>query len=88
MGTLPRALAARGHRVMVVSPRYFAPSAKSRYEGVTDTGVRARLDLCTPDTQGSPAARGGGGVHEVRGGKRCDLDEEGERGVTKTNPEQ
>jgi starch synthase len=37
IGSLPAALAARGHRVMVVAPRY------EEYAGVNDTGVRARL---------------------------------------------
>uniref|UniRef100_A0A7R9Z6Q7 Starch synthase, chloroplastic/amyloplastic n=1 Tax=Chlamydomonas euryale TaxID=1486919 RepID=A0A7R9Z6Q7_9CHLO len=35
--SLPTALAARGHRVMVVSPRYKA------YEGAADTGVRKQI---------------------------------------------
>lgn len=34
MGSLPAALAARGHRVMVVAPRY------GQYEDAEDTGVR------------------------------------------------
>jgi len=34
-GSLPPALASRGHRVMVVAPRYAA------YPEATDTGVRA-----------------------------------------------
>ncbi|GLI58561.1 hypothetical protein VaNZ11_000308, partial [Volvox africanus] len=58
MGALPRALAARGHRVMVVSPRYLSPSTADRYKGLTDTGVRASLDL-------GPSRHGGGGVHQV-----------------------
>ncbi|KAG2499011.1 hypothetical protein HYH03_003197 [Edaphochlamys debaryana] len=58
MGALPKALAARGHRVMVVSPRYLSPATKARYEGLRDTGVRARIDL-------GPTSKGGGGVHEV-----------------------
>ncbi|GLC74455.1 hypothetical protein PLESTF_001514700 [Pleodorina starrii] len=62
MGALPRALAARGHRVMVVSPRYLAASTEGRYAGLTDTGVRARLDLGRP---GGGGGGGGGGVHEV-----------------------
>jgi hypothetical protein len=37
MAALPKALAARGHRVMVVVPHY------QPYEGVRDTGVRLRL---------------------------------------------
>ena len=35
VGSLPAALAARGHRVMVVAPRY------ADYEDTADTGVRA-----------------------------------------------
>ncbi|KAG2439232.1 hypothetical protein HXX76_004594 [Chlamydomonas incerta] len=62
MGALPRSLAARGHRVMVVSPRYLAPSAVKRYAGIADTGVRARLNL---DPPGAAKGAGGGGVHEV-----------------------
>ncbi|GIL71026.1 hypothetical protein Vretifemale_1669 [Volvox reticuliferus] len=58
MGALPRALAARGHRVMVVSPRYLSPSTSDRYKGLTDTGVRASLDL-------GPRRQGEGGVHQV-----------------------
>lgn len=34
MGSLPKALAARGHRVMVVTPRY------ANYKDAIDTGVR------------------------------------------------
>ena len=34
MGSLPAALAERGHRVMVVAPRY------GEYEDAVDTGVR------------------------------------------------
>ena len=41
MGSLPPALAARGHRVMVVSPRYDA------YEGAADTGHRALISKAT-----------------------------------------
>ncbi|GFR41537.1 hypothetical protein Agub_g2250 [Astrephomene gubernaculifera] len=37
LGSLPFALAQRGHRVMVVAPRYVP------YEGVEDTGVRVQL---------------------------------------------
>ncbi|EFJ40823.1 hypothetical protein VOLCADRAFT_99305 [Volvox carteri f. nagariensis] len=58
MGSLPRALAARGHRVMVVSPRYLSPATEERYAGLTNTGVRATLDLGPPQS-------GGGGSHEV-----------------------
>jgi starch synthase len=39
MGALPKALAKRGHRVMVVVPRYAA------YEGVNDTGVRRQFPM-------------------------------------------
>lgn len=39
MGALPKALAKRGHRVMVVVPRY------ADYEGVADTGVRHKINM-------------------------------------------
>lgn len=43
-GSLPIALAGRGHRVMVVSPRYLhgGPSDK-KYASATDTGVRVKV---------------------------------------------
>ncbi|GFR43741.1 hypothetical protein Agub_g4851, partial [Astrephomene gubernaculifera] len=61
---LPRALAARGHRVMVVAPRYMGPTAvaEGRYGGLYDTGVRMWLDLNGPGGEGGG---GGGGRHEV-----------------------
>ena len=37
MGALPKALARRGHRVMVVAPRYAV------YEEAWETGVRRRF---------------------------------------------
>ena len=39
MGALPKAMAKRGHRVMVVAPRY------SNYENVNHTGVRHRISM-------------------------------------------
>ena len=45
MGALPKALARRGHRVMVVVPRY------SNYEEGWETGVRARLRVMRSDTE-------------------------------------
>ena len=39
MGALPKALARRGHRVMVVAPRY------SNYEEGWETGVRVQLSV-------------------------------------------
>lgn len=39
MGALPKALAARGHRVMVVSPRY------ANYEKALDTSVRMTYNV-------------------------------------------
>jgi len=39
MGALPKAMAKRGHRVMVVVPRY------SNYENINDTGVRHRVSM-------------------------------------------
>jgi hypothetical protein len=53
MGALPKALAARGHRVMVVTPRYLSPTTEARYAGSKDLGVHKRLDL------------GLGGAHDV-----------------------
>lgn len=43
-GSLPIALAARGHRVMVVSPRYLhgGPLDK-KYAGATDVGCRTKI---------------------------------------------
>ena len=45
MGALPKALARRGHRVMVVVPRY------SNYEEGWETGVRARFRVMGSDTE-------------------------------------
>ena len=39
MGALPKALAKRGHRVMVVVPRY------ANYENIVHTGVRHRVTM-------------------------------------------
>ena len=39
MGALPKALARRGHRVMVVAPRY------QNYEEGWETGVRVQLSV-------------------------------------------
>jgi len=45
-GALPPALAARGHRVMVVSPRYATGgAADAATAGVVDTGVSVDLDM-------------------------------------------
>lgn len=54
MGALPKALARRGHRVMVVIPRY------SNYEEGWETGVRTRFRVSGSDTEvGVPSlARG------------------------------
>ncbi len=50
MGALPKALARRGHRVMVVVPRY------SNYEEGWETGVRARFRVSGSDTEvGTPS---------------------------------
>lgn len=43
MQALPKALAARGHRVLVVAPRYEA------YPDVVDTGARLTLRVCGVD---------------------------------------
>ncbi|KAG1661131.1 hypothetical protein FOA52_011862 [Chlamydomonas sp. UWO 241] len=48
MASLPVALAKRGHRVMVVSPRYLlSEKSQAMYDkaGVKDTGVRKGLDM-------------------------------------------
>ena len=45
MGALPKALARRGHRVMVVVPRY------SNYEEGWETGVRTRFRVFGSDTE-------------------------------------
>ena len=45
MGALPKALARRGHRVMVVVPRY------SNYEEGWETGVRTRFRVMGSDTE-------------------------------------
>ena len=37
MAETPQALAARGHNVMVVVPRY------AEYDGLTDTGIKKKL---------------------------------------------
>lgn len=39
MGALPKALAARGHRVMVVAPRY------ANYDDAWETGVRCTFSV-------------------------------------------
>ena len=45
MGALPKALARRGHRVMVVVPRY------SNYKEGWETGVRTRFRVFGSDTE-------------------------------------
>lgn len=45
MGSLPKALAARGHRVMVVSPKY------KDYMSVQDTGCRLRSNVFNQDQE-------------------------------------
>lgn len=42
-GSLPIALAARGHRVMVVSPRYLNGVSDKNYAAAFDTGVRIKV---------------------------------------------
>ena len=42
-GALPPALAARGHRVMVVAPRYYNDATKAKYAGAFDTGTRIKV---------------------------------------------
>lgn len=42
-GSLPIALAARGHRVMVVSPRYINGSTNERFASAKDVGYRSTI---------------------------------------------
>ncbi|PKA47265.1 Starch synthase 1, chloroplastic/amyloplastic [Apostasia shenzhenica] len=42
-GSLPIALAVRGHRVMVISPRYLNGVSNSEYATVSDTGIRTKV---------------------------------------------
>lgn len=52
-GSLPIALAARGHRVMVVTPRYIhGTSADAKFAGAVDLGRRTKVSCF-------------GGAHEV-----------------------
>ncbi len=63
MQALPKALAARGHRVMVIAPRY------KNYDDAWETGVRLRF-RCFESEQEVGAAGWGGGymaVHLHRG---------------------
>lgn len=61
MGALPKALAHRGHRVMVVVPRY------DNYEGVVDTGVRRKFNMRGQDVVRMRALRAWGRVKGQRG---------------------
>lgn len=45
IGSLPPALASRGHRVMVVVPRYMNGVTDGRYSDVKDTGCRVNVDM-------------------------------------------
>lgn len=45
MGSLPISLAQRGHRVMVVMPRYLSPGTEKRYAGLSDLHRPTALDL-------------------------------------------
>ncbi len=62
-GALPRALAARGHRVITVSPRY------RDYPDAWDTGVRSRIHLFGQDHEvaffHAAAATDGGTCHHL-----------------------
>ncbi len=49
MGALPKALARRGHRVMVVVPRY------SNYAEGWETGVRVRMRIMSCDAEARAA---------------------------------
>ncbi|KAJ7543722.1 hypothetical protein O6H91_09G050100 [Diphasiastrum complanatum] len=42
-GSLPVALASRGHRMMVISPRYWSGPGDTRYAGAFDTQVRIKI---------------------------------------------
>jgi len=81
MQALPKALAAKGHRVMVIAPRY------SNYEDAWETGVRHRLRVLNSDQEvgffhclkdgvdyvfiDHPAYHAWG--HEIYGGSREDV---------------
>jgi len=61
-GSLPQALVARGHRVMVIAPRYLNQSKNDKlYEGAFDTCVKSKLG-CFGD------AHEVGYFHQVRNG--------------------
>ena len=73
MGALPKALAKRGHRVMVVVPRY------ANYENIVHTGVRHRVtmfgssqEVRERSTTGVPwcAVRGHVAASDVLGARR------------------
>lgn len=51
-GSLPIALAGRGHRVMVVSPMYVHGTPNKKFENIKDLGVRVKINCF-------------GGTHEV-----------------------
>ena len=42
-GSLPIALASRGHRVMVISPRYMNGVTDERYKGAFDVQCRIKI---------------------------------------------
>lgn len=48
MGALPKALSGRGHRVMVISPRY------ANYEDAWDTSVRMTYNVFGTDHEVRP----------------------------------
>ncbi|KAG0499182.1 hypothetical protein HPP92_003873 [Vanilla planifolia] len=60
-GSLPVTLAGRGHRVMVVLPRYLNGVSDNAYAAAVDTGVRKKL----PCFEGKPEV---GFFHEYRAG--------------------
>ena len=60
MGALPKSLAARGHRVMVVAPRY------GQYENVVDMGVRQNFRVFGQDVQVRAGPPGCAGPHGMR----------------------
>lgn len=44
-GALPQALVKRGHRVMVIAPRYYNVETAKRYEGAFDTNVKRTVNI-------------------------------------------
>ncbi|KAI8462947.1 MAG: starch synthase catalytic domain-containing protein, partial [Monoraphidium minutum] len=66
MAALPAALAARGHRVMTVAPRY------ESYADAWDTGVRVPVQLPSAPAPPTPAADAAAGADAGAGGAAAD----------------